>query len=78
MKQHWKQLKEKGIREQVCAYIDNLYAMLRESDEINSAMWPITHATNGDTYLGFKDAVERLKSTFNNKYMWLDEAINNL
>lgn len=78
VKQHWKQLKEKGIREQVCAYIDNLYAMLRESDEINSAMWPITHATNGDTYLGFKDAVERLKSTFNNKYMWLDEAINNL
>lgn len=77
VQQHWLQLKERGLREQVDRYIDNLSEMLQESDKINSALWPIVVPTNGDTYISFNDAVERLKSSFDKKYIWLDYAINN-
>ena len=77
IRQHWQQLKENGLLEKVNEYIDKWSVMLQESDEYNSAMWPIVVPTNGDTYLSFNDAVARLKSSFNKKYVWLDYAINN-
>lgn len=77
VQQHWLQLKERGLREQVDRYIDNLSEMLQESDKINSALWPVIIPTNGDTYISFNDAVARLKSSFDKKYVWLDYIINN-
>lgn len=77
VQQHWQRLKENGLKEMVCAFIDDLSVRLRESDKINSRMWPVTGPTNSDYLLNFQDAVARLKSCFNKKYAWLDDAINN-
>lgn len=77
VKQHWDGLKEKGLLTHIGDYIDQQEHRLEASDRLNAAMWPTTERVNGDTYLSFHDAAQRLKRAFTQKYYWLDNAITN-
>ena len=57
-------------------YIDSVAATLKESDKINSVMWPINRTTNQDESLSYAEAVARLKQAYEGKYQWLDNNIN--
>lgn len=78
VREHWQQIVQSDLLKEVNDCIDSLHDMLQASDKINSIMWPIGNPANSDIYLSFDDAVTRLKSTFNNKYVWLDYAIKQL
>ena len=78
VKQRWAALKAKGIASHISQYIDTLRDQLEPSASLNYAMWPPTLFVNGDTYLGYHDAVDRLKTAFQRKYAYLDYAIDQL
>lgn len=78
VKRRWERLKEEGLRERVCEYIDALNDRLRASESINSRMWPVTTPSNTDILLSWDGAVAQLKETFTRKYLWMDYAIRNL
>lgn len=78
MKERWAAVKTAGLLKHISEYIDHNEKLLLQSDRLNTALWPITKNINGDVYIGFHDAVQRLKAAFTAKYFWLDNAINNL
>ena len=78
VKQRWAALKAMGIASHISQYIDTLRDQLEPSASLNYAMWPPTLFVNGDTYLGYHDAVDRLKTAFQRKYAYLDYAIDHL
>lgn len=59
-------------------YIDNAAKKLVESDSRNIRLWPITTEINGDEKLGFADAVSRLKSSYIERYKWMDKTIGEM
>lgn len=59
-------------------YIDSRVEELRQSQEINMVMWPITEVINGDESLTFDEAVERVKTSALDKIKWMNTAINNM
>lgn len=73
VKERWELLKPRF--ETIPKYIDGLKRQLGKSDEINSAMWPITQNVNGDENMSFSDAVDRIKSAYTAKLSWLDSNI---
>lgn len=79
VKQRWGALTAGDkFQEHICEYIDQQEQLLEASDKLNSAMWPISNITNHDTYIGFHDAVKRIKKAFCNKCKWLDYAISRM
>ena len=78
VKQRWAVLKATGLSSYISQYIDTLCDQLERSASLNYAMWPPTLFINGDTYLGYHDAVSRLKTAFLRKYAYLDYAIDQL
>lgn len=78
VKERWRAVRDKGLQTHICDYIDQIERQLELSDQLNAPMWPVTNNINGDTYLGFHDAVQQLKKAFSQKYAWLDNAIENL
>lgn len=74
VKERWTLLKPNF--EKIPQFIDEKKAELEESDKINSVMWPIGGATNGDENLSFEEAVERLKTAYQGKLDWLDSEIS--
>ena len=78
-KERWAALTADGtFYSHICDYIDSMEQTLESSDNLNSVMWPIVVVTNRDNYLGFHDAVRRLKTAFCDKYHWLDYAISKM
>jgi hypothetical protein len=51
---------------------------IRNSEEMNHQMWPITQNTNGDIDLSFSEAVARMKSSYQAKLEFMDKGIANL
>ena len=51
--------------------------MLRESNEINLEMWPVTQNVNEDIDLSFDDAVNRMKEAYRERITELDKVISN-
>ena len=80
VQQRWQLVKESDLLTHILTYIDQQEQLLEASDELNAPMWPVTSADNinKDNMLNYHDAVQRLKQTFTQKYLWLDSAINNL
>lgn len=78
VKQRWVAIKATGLASHICQYIDTLCNQLELSASLNYTMWPTTNFINGDTYLGYHDAVDRLKTAFLRKYAYLDYAIDQL
>ena len=78
VKQRWTTFKETGAAVHICQYIDMLKDKLEPSASLNFVMWPTTSFVNGDTYVNYSDAVNRLKTAFLQKYAYLDYAIDQL
>ena len=62
----------------VTEFIDSEAEKIRNSDKINSIMWPIYQRVNGDETMSFEEAVERLKKAYLDKFNWLDLQINKM
>lgn len=78
VKDRWARVKEAGLLQHTCDFIDLTEQQLALSDQLNAKMWPITRPMNADTFLSFHDAAQKLKTAFIRKYTWLDNAINQL
>lgn len=76
VKEKWPAAKLKF--EKVTEFIDLEAEKIRNSDKINSAMWPISQRVNGDETMSFEEAVARLKKAYLDKLQWLDQQINNM
>lgn len=75
VKERWLALKPEF--EKVFAYIDEKAEYIRESNEINLKMWPVTQNVNKDIDLSYDDAVERLKEAYQERITELDKVISN-
>ena len=76
VKERWALLKPNF--DKISAFIESEAAIIASSEKMNHIMWPITQAVNGDESMTFEDAVQRMKSAYEQKLQWLDEAINNM
>ncbi len=76
VKERWKLLKPEF--EKIPAFIESEATRITPSEKMNHAMWPITQTVNGDENLTFQEAVQRIKSVYEQKVKWLDGAINNM
>jgi hypothetical protein len=75
VKERWTALKPEF--EKVFTYIDEKAEYIRESNEINLKMWPITQNVNEDIDLSYDDAVNRLKEAYQERITELDKVISN-
>lgn len=64
--------------DKVTEFIDSEAEKIRNSDKINSTMWPISQRINGDETMSFEEAVTRLKKSYVDKLLWLDQQINDM
>ena len=64
--------------ETIGSFIDEQKNKLQKSADINIGMWPISIRVNEDEELPFEDAVERMKTAYNEKLQWLDAQITNM
>lgn len=78
LKERWTLLKPKFV--QVLDFIDAEAKRIRNSEKMNYAMWPISddRNVNFDIHLTFDEAVARLRSIYEQKLNWMDEAIADL
>ena len=76
VKERWKLLKPEF--EKIPAFIESEAQRITPSEKLNHAMWPITSTVNGDESLSFTEAVQRMKSIYQKKIKWLDEAIQKM
>lgn len=51
---------------------------IRNSEEVNHQMWPVTQNTNEDINLSFSEAVARMKMSYEAKLEFMDKEIANL
>ena len=72
VKSRWALLKPKF--ETVDAFIAAEAELINISDSVNATMWPICQNTNGDEFMSFDDAIERMRSAYRAKLQWLDRA----
>ena len=57
------------------AFIESEAKRITPSEKMNHVMWPITSTVNGDESMSFQEAVQRMKSIYEQKVKWLDDAI---
>ena len=76
VKDRWAMLKP-GF-ETIGSFIDEQKNKLQKSADINIGMWPISIRVNEDEELPFEDAVDRMKTAYNEKLQWLDAQITNM
>ena len=75
VKERWAELKPEF--EKVFTYIDEKAEYIRESNEINLEMWPVTQNVNEDIDLSYDDAVNRMKEAYRERITELDKVISN-
>ena len=75
VKERWTVLKPEF--EKVFTYIDEKAEYIRESNEINLEMWPVTQNVNEDIDLSYDDAVNRMKEAYRERITELDKVISN-
>ena len=56
-------------------FIDAEAERIRNSEEMNHQMWPVTKDTNEDIDLSFPEAVARMKQSYEAKLEFMDKAI---
>lgn len=75
-KNRWSELKPQF--ETIENYIREQAELVRESNEINIAKWPINSSTNGDEHMSFDEAIERMIDAYKFRMETVDAAINKL
>lgn len=76
VKQRWSMYKSEY--ETLPEYIRLEAAKIRNSDRIDSPMWPITQWVNGDENMSFDDAVDRMVKVYEDRFEWMDKEINRM
>lgn len=77
VKARWATLKPKFL--EIPTFIDETAEKIRESSEVNIAMWPISGVKpNGDEEMTFDEAVARMKQALLIRINSIDAAVNNL
>lgn len=76
VKKRWGEVK--SIYESVSVYLDEQAEALRESNEVNINMWPITQVVNGDESMSYDQAITRMKDSFNHRISSIDTYIRAL
>ena len=61
---------------EILAFIQAEADKIRNSEEINHQMWPVTKDTNEDIDLSFTEAVARMKQSYEQKLEFMDREIN--
>ncbi len=76
IKARWNELRPKF--EDIEDFIREQAALIKESNEINIAKWPISGTTNGDEEMSFDEAIERMITAYKGRIESVDSAINAL
>lgn len=76
VKQRWN-LYEPKLRA-IPEFIEAEAQRIRNSEEVNHQMWPVTQNTNEDINLSFSEAVARMKMSYEAKLEFMDKEIANL
>ena len=63
---------------EIPAFIEAEAERIRNSEEMNHAMWPVTQDTNGDIDLTFSEAVERMKKSYETKFDFMYKEISKM
>ena len=61
---------------EIPAFIQAEADKIRNSEEMNHQMWPVTQNTNEDINLSFAEAVARMKQSYEQKLEFMDREIN--
>lgn len=73
LKARWAAIKP-ALEERIPDYIDQTADYIRDSETIDHQLWPIKHNNrNGDEFLTFDEAVQRLKLSFLQRVAFLDD-----
>lgn len=76
VKERWEMYK--ADYETLPEYIRSEAARIRNSDRMDSPMWPITQWVNGDENMSFDEAVNRMVNVYEERFDWMDAAISRL
>jgi hypothetical protein len=76
VKERWG--KHRSALLEIPAFIEAEAERIRNSEEMNHAMWPVTQDTNGDIDLTFIEAVERMKKSYETKFDFMDKEISKM
>lgn len=74
VKTRWSLLKPRF--DLIVEYIRDMAEIVRNSNEINTGIWPISSTVNGDEQSSFDDSIERMIAAYEDKFLWLDTQIN--
>ena len=73
VKERWTLLKPEF--DKIPSFIESEAKRITPSENMNHVMWPITTTVNGDESMTFQEAVQQMKSIYEQKVKWLDDAI---
>ena len=59
-------------------YIRTISSALKSSNSINIGMWPINANVNGDDKMTYEDAINRMISSYEQRFQWLDVMITEM
>ena len=76
VKERWN--KHRSALLEIPAFIEAEADRIRNSEEINHAMWPVTQDTNGDINMTFTEAVARMKASYETKFDFMDKEISKM
>ncbi len=74
LKRRWGELRCEF--EKIPSYIDEQAGWIKESNEVNFEMWPVTQNTNNDITLSFDEAVARIKAAYEERMLEIDNALS--
>lgn len=73
VRERWDELK--GKFEALPQYLDSKIREISLSESVNSKLWPIQNDENGDEYMSFTEAIERMKKAFQTKMQFMDRSL---
>ena len=76
VKERWRMYRDDY--ETLPEYIRTEAARIRNSDRMDSPMWPITQWVNGDENMSFDDAVDRMINAYEDRFEWMNDAVSRL
>lgn len=76
VKERWSATK--SIYKSIDSYIEQQANLIKESNEVNIAKWPITITVNEDENLSFDEAIERMRESYSERLSVVDGYISSL
>lgn len=76
VKTRWQEIKPK--LDEIPAYIDHKYGLIRESAEADCMQWPYYGDINHDETLSHQESIKRLKDAYLHRLDWMDRNIPTL